>query len=337
MPRLSTANAISFCESLPSYGNDDVFFFDVSKINNYEPLPMLLTSAAIRQFCAARNLAPWQTQLIYNDDSNYQYACHMGFFQAAGFAQGKAPGEAHGSPSYIPLTRIDIAELTRIAFEEGRPAEQGDIIEFEAKRLSNILSQGDAEFQKLLQYLLREAIRNIPEHAGTSNVWLCGQYWHNRDEAEVAILDEGIGIFNSLSRNRIHGKYITTNEDSLRWAIKPGISTSFEPARGQRSKDIWANSGYGLYMISEICKSTNGWLTVVSGNDCLRIYPNNSTISATHFNGTALGIRIKPSKTIRFQEIIDNARTKGEIEARSIRNAFHEASIPSKGLIYQPF
>lgn len=333
VPRLSTSNAISFCQSLPNVEYDETYFFDVSNINNYEPLPMLLTSAAIRQFRSARSLTPWQTQLIFDDTSSYQYACHMGFFQSAGFVQGKAPGEAPGSMSYIPLTKIDIVELMRTAFEEGRFLDQGDIIEIEAKRLSRVLSQGQPEFQKLLQYLLREAIRNIPEHADTNEVWLCGQYWHNRDEAEIAILDEGIGIYNSLSRNRIHREYITTNDDALRWALKPGVSTSFNPAIGQKNTDTWANSGYGLYMISEICKATDGWLTFVSGNDCMRVYPNTASIYKAHYNGTALGIRVKPSKIMNCQAIITNAMKKGETEAKTIKTAFQRASVPSKGLL----
>ena len=207
VPNLSTNNALSFSQSLYNYDYDDTYAFDVSKIGNYEPLPMLLTAAAIRQFRSDRSLEPWQTQLVFNDDKNYQYACHMGFFQAAGFPQGKAPGEAPGSTSYIPLTKMNIVELIQMAFIEGGSIDQGEIIETEAKRLSRVLSQGRPEFQKLLQYLLREAIRNIPEHAQTNDIWLCGQYWHNRDEAEIAILDEGIGVFRSLSRNRIQLKF----------------------------------------------------------------------------------------------------------------------------------
>lgn len=334
IPNMSTSNALSFSQALESCDNDNAYIFDVSKIRNYEPLPMLLISAAIRQFCSERSLEPRQIQLVFGDDKNYQYACHMGFFQAAGFVQGKAPGEAPGSTSYIPLTKMDIAELTRIAFAEGRFADQGDIIEIEAKRLSRVLSQGEAEFQKLLQYLLREAIRNIPEHAGTSEVWLCGQYWHNRDLAEIAILDEGIGIYNSLTRNRVHHDYITTNEEALLWALKPGISASFSPARGQKSDDVWANSGYGLYMIREICKATGGWLTLVSGDDCMRVYPNASSMNKAHYTGTALGIRLKPSQILNCQAIIDDAMLRSEIEARTIKTAFKKASVPSKGLLF---
>lgn len=295
---------------------------------------MLLTAAAIRQFRSERSLTPQQTQLIYNDSNDYRYACHMGFFQAAGFAQGKAPGEAPGSTSYLPLKKFNIAELTRAAFESGRLTEQGDIIENEAKRLSQVLAQGQCEFQQLLQYLLREAIRNIPEHAETNEVWLCGQYWQNRDLAEIAILDEGIGIFNSLSRNYVHRKYITSNEEALRWALKPGVSVSFDPAKGQKNNnDVWANSGFGLYMISEICKATGGWLTFVSGDDCMRVYQNTSSMNKAHYKGTSLGIRVKPSMITNCQAIINDAMAKGEKEAKNIKSAFKKASIPSKGIM----
>ncbi len=158
VPQLSTSSALSFCQSLQGLDYDEMYYFDVSKTSNYEPLPMLLTAAAIRQFCSERLLSPQQIQLIFKDDANYQYACHMGFFRSAGFAQGKAPGEASGSSTYIPLTQYDIAEMTRESFMAGHAVDQGDIIEREAKRLSTVLAQGQTEFQQLLQYILREAI-----------------------------------------------------------------------------------------------------------------------------------------------------------------------------------
>ncbi len=333
IPILSTSNALTFSRSLHSYDHDDKYFFDVSKINNYEPLPMLLTAAAIRQFCEQRDLAPWDIQLLYSENKNYDYACHMGFFQAAGFPQGKAPGEAPGSSSYIPLTKLNIKEMQQEAIKNGEYIEQGDLIERKSDELAMVLAQGNRELQKMFRYLIREAIRNVPEHAGTNDVWICGQYWHNRDKAEIAILDEGIGVYESLKKNHIHDAYITTNEEALRWAIKPGVSVAFNPAKGQRSDDVWANSGYGLYMISEICKATGGWFTFVSGEDCLRAYTNDTRLYGAHFKGTALGIRIKPSNVRSYQSLIDAIKTSGEDTAKTIKNAFKEASVPSKGLM----
>lgn len=333
IPTLSTSNAVSFCNSLRQSESADIYYFDVSEINNYEPLPMLLTAAAIRQFCTARELSPTDIQLRFNENDDYRYACYMGFFQSAGFPQGNAPGEAPGSSSYIPLTKLNIQDMQREALASGELLDRGDLIERKSDELARVLAQHNSELQKLLRYLIREAIRNVPEHAGTNEVWICGQYWHNRDLAEIAILDEGIGVYESLKKNYVHNAYITNNDEALLWAIKPGVSVAFNPARGQRSDDIWANSGYGLYMISEICKATGGWLTFVSGEDCLRVYPQRTRIHTTQFKGTALGIRIKPSKITNFSSLIEAVRTSGEATAKTIKNAFKEASTPSKGLM----
>ena len=74
IPRLSTSNAISFCQSLPLSETADIYYFDVSEVNNYEPLPMLLTAAAIRQFCTERGLNPTDIQLRFTDNDDYRYA-----------------------------------------------------------------------------------------------------------------------------------------------------------------------------------------------------------------------------------------------------------------------
>ena len=334
VPILSTSNVITFSRTLQNCEYDDKYFFDVSNIGNYEPLPMLLAAALIRQFCVRRNLAPWDIELRYVENESFRYACHMGFFQSAGFLQGNAPGEAPGSLSYIPLTKLNIRDMQREAYASGELLDRGDLIERKSDELARVLAQHNSELQKLLRYLIREAIRNVPEHANTNEVWVCGQYWHNRDLAEIGILDEGIGIYESLKKNYIHNSYIKNNEEALRWAIKPGVSVSFNPARGQRSDNVWANSGYGLYMVSEICKATGGWFTFVSGEDCLRAYPNNTRLYGAHFKGTALGIRIRPSNVRSYQSLIDAVRTRGEDTAKTIKNAFKEASTPSKGLMF---
>ena len=165
-------------------------------------------------------------------------------------------------------------------------------------------------------------------------MWVCGQYWHNRNLAEIAILDEGIGVYESLNKNAIHKDYITNNDDALRWAIKPGVSFAFNPATGPKKKGDWANSGYGLHMINEICKSTKGgWCTFASNDNCLRIYSNTTTAENITFRGTALGIRIGTDDIKNAQAMIDAARLKGEETAKNIKHAFKSASLPSRGLM----
>lgn len=335
IPNLYTKHALSFSNELYAYEEDDTYFFDVSSIGNYEPFAMLFTAAVIRQFCEKRSLMPWDIQLRFLDNSAYAYACHMGYFKAAGFEEGKKPGEALGSNTYIPITKLNLTDLHRESAKYGGFYDDGEVIELKSAELARVLAQDNKEMRKLLQFLIREAIRNVPEHAGTNDIWICGQYWHNRNLAEIAILDEGIGVYESLNKNAIHKDYITNNDDALRWAIKPGVSCAFDPATGPKKKGDWANSGYGLHMISEICKSTKGgWCTFASNDNCLRIYSNTTTAESITFRGTALGIRIGTGDIKNAQAMIDAARLKGEETAKNIKHAFKSASRPSRGLMW---
>ena len=335
IPQLSTENAIHFCSTLHDMDYDDHYYFDVSEVSNYEPFPMLLTAAAIRQFKESWDWIGCDYQLRYNDDKNFSYACHMGYFKSAGFPFGNDPGEASGSSTYIPLKKINVNDWMKAAIDVGDYSDQVDIIEKESKKLAWVLGQQNNELAKLFQYLIREAIRNVPEHADTDEFWICGQYWGNRSgkPAEIAILDEGCGILKSLQKNRNHRKYISNNEEALRWAVKPGVSASFDPARGNKADNPNGNSGYGLFIISEICKLTNGRMTLLSNDNCLRIFPNSISMQGTNFHGTAIGIRINTDGIHGYQQLIDKARRQGEKTAKNIKHAFKEASVPSKGLL----
>lgn len=335
VPQLSTLNAICFCDELSKLSTDETYTFDFSNITDYEPFAMLLSSAAIRQFCTNKNLTPEQYKANYVDDKNFTYAGHMGYFQSAGFPLGRKPGEAPGGATYIPLTKINVEQWVQNSIQAGRYLEQVDIIESESKSLARVLGQKNPELCKLFQYLIREAIRNVPEHAGTSEVWICGQYWRNRPghPAEIAILDEGMGIMQSLCCNRRHREFISNNKEALEWAIKPGVSASFDPGKGDKGNNPNANSGYGLYIISEICRMTDGRFTLLSETDCLDMYQCFSNKRTTNFQGTAVAIRVNTDRIQNYQEVIDAARKRGEETAATIKNAFKRASVPSKGLL----
>lgn len=167
------------------------------------------------------------------------------------------PGEASGNDNYLPITELDFHTMHRKEIDKGNLIEMGNLIESESEKLSKILSRNNKELQTLLTYLLREILRNIPEHSNSTKAWICGQYWTN-NTAEIAIIDEGIGIKNSLQKNVVHKKYISDDEDALRCSVKAGISQAFQPAKKNKSDEIWANSGFGLYMASEICKDLEG-------------------------------------------------------------------------------
>ena len=261
----------------------------------------------------------------------------MGFFKyiSPTLDIGKAPGEAMGSSNYIPITLISVDALQQAEYKQGNYISLGDIIEKESGRLARIVDRGQSELHKLLTYLIREILRNTPEHAQTNQMWVCGQYWPSYELAEIAIIDEGIGIYRSIVQNPSHREYIKDNATALQWAIKAGISQTFRPSAKQRSRDEWANSGFGLYMVSEICKHLNGSFCIISYGNYILIDNHGVKVGETSFHGTAIRMRV-PSKRINdAQEIISTIARKGESEAKTIRNAFKKASTPSKGLMTQ--
>ena len=333
MPQLTSTAALQLPINLLETNPTESFTFDFSRMSHFEPFGMLLSGSFIRKYREYYSEIPFFINGA-NDDSK-GYARHMGYFQylSAKIPVGKAPGEARGSGTYIPITEINIEKLMELALSQGRYLEIGDVIELEAGKLAGILSQNNRELKKLLTYLIREILRNTPEHAECNSMWICGQYWPQRGYAEIAILDEGIGIYNSLIKNRSHAEYIQSNTDALEWSVCAGISSAFVPSQKQRKSDVWSNSGYGLYMVSQICASLGGSFCIVSGDNYLLINSDGREMGKTAFSGTAIQMTLPMNNIQSASSIITEVAKQGENEASTIRNAFKVASRPSKGLI----
>lgn len=294
VPNIELVGTLSFAKELfERIPEDDEVVFDFSQMSKFDPLPMLIMGTTIRNY---RQQFPDKTFSVYGI-ANKSYAGTMGFFKyiSESLGVGKMPGEAHGSNNYIPITPIKVDELQQKEISQGNYMVVGELIEKEADRLARIVDRGNAELHKLLTYLIREILRNIPEHAGTNTMWVCGQYWPSYELAEIAIADEGKGIYSSIVQNYSHKIYITDNEKALQWALKAGISEAFKPSMKQRSHDEWANSGFGLYMVNEICKHLNGSFCIISYGNYMLIDNHGIKYGETNFKGTAIRMRV-PSK-----------------------------------------
>lgn len=328
---MDMADALIFSKQLTELDSTDNVIFDFSKSWKVRPLGMLVIGAIIRKY---RTKYPDNDFKIsgYEDKS---YLGTMGFFKyiSPQLGIGKFPGESKGSDNYIPITAIEFNELKEDNYKKGNYAVMGNLIEEESGRLAKVISRDNTELHKLLTYLIREILRNIHEHAKTDTSWICGQYWPSYDKAEIGIVDKGIGIFESLTLNEAHKKYITDNKCALQWALKAGISESFRPSKKDGGKDEWANSGYGLYMASEICKYLHGSFLLISYGNYILIDDGNTEIGETSFEGTAIRMEIPTNNINSAKDIISHIANKGESESKKIKNAFKTASVPSRGLI----
>lgn len=101
-----------------------------------------------------------------------------------------------------------------------------------------------------IEWSLNEVMDNVLQHSDTSYGFVMGQIHRNSNHIAFCIFDSGRGIFNSLKNSNYRPK---SPIDALTLCIKEGVT---------RDKKI--GQGNGMYGLSEIVKSNNGALTIVS-------------------------------------------------------------------------
>lgn len=301
-PKLDFENSLWFSQFLEGLKEDTEYIFDFSRMGIVEPFGMLLISAKLRQVrkklmfakCYARNF------------ESHSYAAHMGFFQSFNLDFGKKPGEATGNNHYIPIKSMNVADIELQSITQA--IETGDVVEQEAEALTEVLTAGhaDSKIESTIIYSLREIMRNVVEHSQADKIWIAGQFWPTKNLAQIAILDEGIGVRAALGDN----PYIRINSDAdaLRICIQPGISGKAYKGQKQR-KGFWENSGFGLYVTSEICKR-GGNFGISSGCNGLFIsHAEHKAINA-YFSGTAVMLNIDTSRLacIDIPSIVNSGR-----------------------------
>ena len=201
--------------------------------------------------------------------------------------------------------------------------------------MAEIVAQGNIGFRNWLAFVIRELMRNIPEHSKSDTIWYCAQYWPSYDLVELAIMDEGIGIKESLCENTDHVHMIKEDEDAIKLSLEPGISGTMIVNKSSLAQSEWDNSGYGLYMVSEMCAELDASFILASGKSAIKVCKENGKIvyknRQTNIHGTAIQIRIRPSATIDYNEIRKQIVLRGEEKARKNSYAIHTASKSSRG------
>ena len=147
---------------------------------------------------------------------------------------------------------------------------------------------------------------------------------------ELSILDQGVGIQKTLSRNphlEIRG-----DEDALRLAIKPGISGRAYVGGPKLRSDVWANSGYGLFMTSQIC-AKGGSFAVCSGDRGLSLSADGEKVFDVGFSGTAIRLCIYVPELRALNEALAEFSRHGEELAGQVANSRGmTASLSSRSL-----
>ena len=331
VPNLNAENALKFCEKLYSFSPEEseVTVFDFERVRTCDPFAMLIASQAIRKKVNSCNTHDFKAR-----NMNNTYADHMKFFQACQIDRGKNLKEFRGNNRYNCITEYDITKLRQESFDEGEEIQE--LLERMSRRIARVLSQEIADAESWLSFAIREMLRNIPEHSKSPNMWICSQYWPYYDLAEVGIMDEGVGISGSLTNNFHYKKLIENDSDAILLALEPGVTSSYMNAEYDYISDEWKNSGYGLYLISNMCAMMNADFIIASGNAAVRVMKNQNDIVEkrlvnTHIEGTAIQIRFRPSEIQNCEALRKQIISDGEEKAQQNSNRVHSASKASRG------
>lgn len=324
--RLDLAGALRAASALRAPPIAERYRLNFTEIQFVEPFGMLFFATVLRRFRRSNS----HVKFVADGYKQHSYAGHMGFFQTFGLDYGKAPGEAPGSAQYVPITHLTLDELKREAIRQCE--DERETIERRSMELASILiRQESGSLHETLSYSLREIFRNVFEHSGADSIWYAAQYWPEKSAVELCVLDEGVGIGMSLRRNP--HLTISSDHDAIELALLPGVSgVAFRGGPKQR-KDPWANSGYGLFMTSQLCQR-GGSFVAISGQGAVTIKDGVEKRFDCSLEGTAIRLQFQTDRIKALGESLEELRNLGAKIAGSLKQEANITASMSSRMLF---
>ncbi len=290
---------------------------DFAPLEYVLPFGTLLTCVAlidVMQYRAEKKL-PNFTGTGMDRGGAVSYLSAFGFFRLLGLKQEQSV-IAPGGNRYLPITKINKAILKQDANGRFQPA-----VEAESDKLARIVCGDDEGGAMMLSYCFREVIRNSFEHGEVSVCVAMAQRWYD-GRVEIALADRGIGISTALGR--VHK--VESALDALLLAMRPGISSAGDRAKG----DDWDNTGFGLYVISELGRQY-GQVAIASSGALASISANAEMYGGANLSGTVVKLLVDTTDAEYWPNILANIVEQGEKIATATPGAIKTASKKSKG------
>lgn len=317
--QFSDPAALAFACELARHVHEPDVVLDFASVQFVYPYGTLVIAHAIKNFTTRRWVSNLKTSVVGHQQkcAAISYLRYFGFFRYINVA-GATDEEAPGGGRYLPVT-----VLNRSTLNSTRPgAVFQDAIEECSYRLARVIFPRQVEQSaiNMLSYCFRELIRNSFEHANVSTCAIMAQRWDN-GVAEVAIADRGIGIFRALAA----AHSLTTPDDAVRFALRPGISS----AAGSGTGSKWDNTGFGLYVVSQLGKKF-GSFAMLSAERYINPASETDVLKRIPLPGTLVKLRVATRDQEYWPEVLDGIVAAGESEAKLIPGAVTSASIGSK-------
>jgi hypothetical protein len=327
--RLDLEGALQVSQELRNVPPTADLTIDFGPLRWIEPFGMLYFARQLRAFADQHKQAKCRAV----NHEGHGYAAHMGFFQSFGLDFGKNAGAAAGSSAYVPITELNIRRLHIAAAND--QVEVQTIIERLCVPLATVLARSSGgSLHQTLVFCLREIFRNVTEHSNADSIWYAAQFWPEKAMVELSILDQGLGVRKTLSRNPHLS--ISSDLDALRWAVQPGISgRAFEGGPPLR-QDVWANSGYGLFMTSQIC-SRGGSFAFCSGEHGVLLSAGTEKVLSVGFAGTAIRLSISVPEVRALDEELEELSRRGAALGSQAGAAANKSASMSSRMLTEDF
>src|SRR5690606_3118224 len=103
----------------------------------------------------------------------------------------KSPRREEYISNYIPIRIVSSNDIIRESAD--RCIHYGEFIEsyFVPEFLEILYNKLSVKLVEILKYCIREIIRNIIEHSKCSQFAICGQFYKERQQVSLAIVDIG--------------------------------------------------------------------------------------------------------------------------------------------------
>ena len=152
----------------------------------------------------------------------------------------------------------------------------------------NLTTEDRKDLSEYLLYLVSEMMDNVVSHAQSRcGGYITAQYYPQKKKVQVVIIDNGLGLKKTLSKNF---NTLKNEKEAINKAIE-------EKVTGSNSFDIYNNipkhAGLGLFFLTKIIEETNSRLFIVSNNIIYRSEHNSYTELETPFSGTIICFEIE--------------------------------------------
>ncbi|MGE7946459.1 hypothetical protein [Lysinibacillus sp. NPDC093688] len=258
------------------------------------------------------------------------YGTNMGIFQKLGVSS--APSFKSGG-TYLAPTKIVLDELyEKLSISNITVEEYFEQIAEKIVGKALDIAESSMEVNELFVYVVREIIRNIFDHSGSTHFYYALQCYRNTSKVEVVIADVGVG-FKATVPFDVEEKWFDkdTDENAIKKALIPGLSAHTNHAY---APEDYKNSGYGLALVSRIIQKTGGLFSIASGLKSITFTSNSTATSDCDVNGTVIRMRINLDKLsdISFDELLKDAQKEAKEKGYSDTPSTASKTLKSKVL-----